>query len=239
MVAPPLLRAAAIALTLVPAVSAAAALDMVVMEARGLRLSPGQVISGGTPLVLEAGQQVTLMSQDGRVVKLRGPSSQAPAPQNPGPQADVQLAMRLLVTQQAARERAGAIRGGESRVPPDPWLIDIGVSGVRCLPPNTAPVLWRADGRGMAPVTIAPSDHSWRMEAQWGAGLDRLVLPSDVPLAMRGTYSVRLGAREVSLSLVEIPSAFTNDAMRAGYMMEIGCDAQAKALFARAGLVMK
>jgi len=208
--------------------------DMVVVEARGVRIALGQTIDGSAPLALESGQQVTLMAQDGRVFHLRGPSTAAPLPAETPALANVALAVRLMTTQQEARERAGVIRGGAARIPPDPWLIDVGASGVRCLPPGGAATLWRGErANALQPLKIAPADRSWRFEADWPASDERYAVPDAVPLMPRESYLVRLGPREVSLTFVELPRALANDAMRAGYMMEIGCDAQAKSLLAR------
>jgi hypothetical protein len=44
-----------------------------------------------------------------------------------------------------------------------------------------------------------------------------------------------MGDRELAITLVALPPSLQNDAMRAAFMMELGCDAQAKALMAQAG----
>jgi hypothetical protein len=230
-------RAAALLALTLAAVPAAAKIDMVVMEARGIKLQPGQVIDGSEKLVLADGQLVSLMTQDGKVVKVRGPNDKPPAPTDASATANVQLALALLVTQQASRERAGVIRGAGSMViPPEPWLVDVSSSGLRCLEPDSLITLWRPNSSDEQPLTIAPSDRSWQAKADWAAGSDRLGLPPNVPLRRRTTFVVKLGSREVTLTVISLPSGLTNDAMRASYMMEVGCDAQAKALFAKAGL---
>lgn len=222
------------------ALPAAAKIDMVVMEARGVKLQQGQVIDGSVNLTLTDGQQVSLMTQDGKVVKLRGPFDKPPAPAEAAAGANVQLALQLLVTQQSSRERAGVIRGGPGMVvPPEPWVVDVSDPGLRCLEADSTITLWRSDASTTQPVEVAPNDRSWKADADWQAGSDRLTLPHNVPLRRRTPYVVRLGGKEVNITLVSLPTTLTNDAMRASFMMENGCDAQAKALFAKAGLSAK
>ena len=219
------------------ALPAIAKVDMVVMEARGVKLQPGQVIDGSANLTLTDGQQVSLMTEDGRVVKVKGPSDKPPAPADAAAGANVQLALQLLVTQQSSRERAGVIRGGPGQVvPPEPWVVDVANPGLRCLEADSTITLWRADASATQSVEVAPNDRSGKANVDWQAGSDRLSLPHNVPLRRRTPYVVRLGGKEVNITLVSLPTTLTNDAMRASFMMENGCDAQAKALFAKAGL---
>jgi hypothetical protein len=230
---------AMIALAMMPR-PVVAKVDMVVMEARGIKLEAGQVIDGDAPLTLTDGQQVTLMTEDGTLVKLHGPFAKPPAPAQSAATANVKLALQLLVTQEAGRERAGVIRGGTAQlVPPDPSLVDVSVSGQRCLQADAPITLWRPNSATNQPLQMVPSDRSWRAQADWAAGLDRLSLPSNVPLRRRSNYVVKVGAKEVTLTLIAIPASLTNDAMRARFMMEAGCDGQAKALFAKAGLTAR
>jgi hypothetical protein len=202
----------------------AAKIDMVVMEARGVKLEQGQVIDGSEKLTLTDGQQVSLMTEDGTMVKVKGPFDKSPAPAAAATTPNVKLALQLLVTQENGRERAGVIRGGPALVvPPDPGLVDVSSNGLRCLDSGTSITFWRPDSRATQPLQVAPSDRSWKARADWEAGVDRLALPRTVPVRKRTTYVVKLGGKEeVTLTLIT--------------MMEAGCDGQAKALFAKAGL---
>jgi hypothetical protein len=208
------------------------AANLVVVEARGVDLRPGAEVDGDKPLILKEGQVVTLISATGRIVKLRGPSNQPPAPAQTGSTADVRGALQTLVTQELAdTSELGVIRGaGDDPVPPQPWLIDVTHDGNRCLPENRPIVFWRPGGGGAQTVSIAPYDRSWRARAQWQAGADRMTVASAVPLRTRSTYMIRLGDKEAAVTLIRIPAAVSNDAMRAAWMIEVGCVPQVKAL---------
>jgi len=230
-------RPLALASLMLAALPAAANIDMVVMEARGVKLQQGQVIDGSANLTLTDGQQVSLMMQDGRVIKVKGPFDKPPAPAEASATANVQLALQLLVTQQSSRERAGVIRGGSGLViPPDPWVVDVSSGGLRCLEADSEITLWRPDASSGVTLQVAPNDRSWKADATWAKGSDRLSLGHNVPVRRRTPYVVRIDDKDVNITLVSLPATLTNDAMRAAFMMDNGCDAQAKALFAKAGL---
>lgn len=219
------------------ALPAAAKIDMVVMEARGVKLQQGQVIDGSVNLTLTDGQQVSLMMQDGRMIKVKGPFDKPPAPAEATATANVQLALQLLVTQQSSRERAGVIRGGPGMViPPEPWVVDVSSGGLRCLEADSTITLWRPDASASVALEVAPNDRSWKADVTWEKGEDHLALPHNVPVRRRSPYVVRIDNKDVNITLVSLPTSLTNDAMKAAFMMENGCDAQAKALFRQAGI---
>jgi hypothetical protein len=212
------------------------AANLVVVEARGIKLVPGAQIDGSKPLALTDGQMVTLISPSGRIIKLSGPMNAPPAPEETGSSVDVHAALRTMVTQQlASSTELGVVRGATpDPVPPAPWLIDVTHDGNRCLPANHPIVFWRPGGGGAAEVTIAPYDRSWQASADWRADDDRLAIPSTVPLRSRSTYVIHLGKRESAVTLIVIPPVVDNDAMRAAWMIEAGCEPQVKALLKEA-----
>jgi hypothetical protein len=208
------------------------AATLIVAEARGIALAPGAEIDGAKPLELKDGQVVTLISPSGEIIKLHGPSNIAPAPAQGGSTTDVRGALRTLVTQELAdNSELGVVRGAaDDPIPPEPWLIDVTHDGTRCLPENAPIVFWRPNGGGAAPVSIAPFDRSWVARAEWRSGSDRMTIGAAVPLRARATYLIRVGGKETAVTLVMIPAAARNDAMRAAWMVEVGCVGQVKSL---------
>jgi hypothetical protein len=141
-----------------------------------------------------------------------------------------------MVTQNLARSsKVGVVRGaGDDVVPPEPWLIDVTHNGTRCLVEGSPVVFWRPGAGPSARLQVAPSDRSWRARADWPAGIDRLTMPPALPLHGRSSYVVNLGDKDVPITLVTVPSAASNDAMRAAFMMDAGCETQAQALLKQA-----
>ena len=231
-----------VAFALVFGGSPALAADMVVVESRGIDLKPGQTFDGSKPLVLKEGQQVTLISPAGKTIKLRGPTE----PQTIGlslgesggeTSLDIPAALNALMTQKLTRSATiGAVRsGGDEVAPSEPWLLDVTHGGHRCLPENGTVTFWRPTAVPVsARLVLTPSDRSWQAKAEWPAGSDRMVIPKTLPLRNGTTYLVTLGGKEAAITLITIPAAVSNDAMRVGWMMEAGCALQAQALLPRA-----
>ncbi len=210
----------------------AAAADLVVVTSRGVNLKAGQAVDGAQPLVLKEGQQVELIAPTGQLIKLHGPWDKPPIAQGAADAPDASAALKALLTANLARsESVGVVRGAPAQVvPPDPWLLDVTHVGIRCVPENRQVVFWRPNRGGAAAVTIEPYDRSWRARAQWPAGADRMAVPASLPLANRSTYIVGLNGKDIPITLVTVPAAASNDAMRAAWLMQQGCDAQAQAL---------
>ena len=212
--------------------SPVAAADLVVVEARGIALRPGQTVDGGKPLALQDGQQVVLISPAGKTIKVRGPWDKPPVDEADNATADVSAALRSMVTAQAARtDRLGVVRGAANLIiPPEPWLVDVTHAGNRCLPEGVPITFWRPGPTPAVQLVIAPSDRSWRARADWPAGADRLVMPPSVPLRQRASYVVSLAGKERGITLITIPAAVATAPVRVAWMNEAGCDAQAQAL---------
>ena len=77
---------------------------------------------------------------------------------------------------------------------------------------------------------VAPVDRSWKAEAKWPAGADRLSITTDVPMRGGETYVVSFNGVESAISMTLVPASLSNDAMRAAWMADKGCEAQAEAL---------
>ena len=219
-----------ISLGLTLAASAAWAADLVVLEARGVNLRPGQTIDSTRPLVLKQGQHVTLISPTGATLKLDGPYQKAPDADQ-GRATTVSGALALLVTQRQARiGEVGTTRGTAPNVLPQPWLLDASHSGNGCLLENRTPVFWRPDAKAAARLTVTPIDRSWKAVATWPAGQNRLAITTDVPMQGGETYVIVFNDEEFAISMTLLPATLTNDDMRAAWMAEKGCEAQAEAL---------
>jgi len=210
--------------------AAAHAANLIVVEARGVALKPGQTIDDTKPLMLKEGQHVTLIAPTGATFKLDGPYNKAPA----ADQGAVPIGTRLaaLITQNQARTgEVGTTRGTAPLVKlPNPWLFDISRNGTVCLEEGKAPVFWRPDVAKAGTLSVQPADKSWKAQANWPAGTDRITVATNVPIHGDATYLVALDGNETALAVSSVPAVLNNDSMRAAWMVEKGCDAQAEAL---------
>jgi hypothetical protein len=208
----------------------ARAADLVVLEARGINLRPGQVWDSARPLALRQGQHVTLISPAGATLKLDGPYGKPPAADE-GRGVPVANALSLLVTQRQARlGEVGTTRGAAPSNLPDPWVLDASRAGTVCLRENSEAVLWRPDPSRDAELVVTPADRSWKTGARWPAGADRIKIAA--PAVIRGgtTYLVSLDGAQSGMKVESVPASLGNDSMRAAWLAGKGCEAQARAL---------
>ncbi len=213
------------------ACGAADAAQLVVVEARGIALNPGTVIDPSKPLVLKQGQHVTLISDSGATLNLDGPYNKPPA-LGAGQGVTLAATLKGLATEQNARlSEVGTTRGATPAPPlPAAWVIDASRNGSVCLQEGETPVFWRPLTKDTAAVVIMPADRSWRAEANWPAGVDRISPPEFVAVHGDAAYFISLGDVESAITVNTVPAALTNDDMRAAWMAHEGCDRQAEAL---------
>ena len=211
----------------------ATASELVVVEAKGIELAPGAKIDGAKVLVLTAGQRLTLIAADGRSLKLRGPYEEAPAPvQAVAGAANVGDALKNLMNQRVAGTAAlGVVRaGGEAAELPDPWVLDVSRSGARCVASDATPVLWGPRFAEATALAIEPADRSWRARGQWPAESDRFSLPARIPLADGRGYVFEIGGNAANVVIHRMPASFRDPLLQAAWMIEKGCNDQARAL---------
>jgi hypothetical protein len=216
------------AATLFAAGSAQAA-NLIVVEARAIALKPGTTIDSTKPLVLKQGQHVTLISEAGATLSIDGPYNQPPSAGGGGKSLGATLA--ALGTERNARTgEAGVTRNGGATQLPEPWLFDVTRSGNVCLQENTQPVFWRPDAKSASAIVVMPVDRSWKSRADWPAGRDRMTVTTDVPVHGGAAYVVTYGGADYALAVATVPASLANDDMRAAWMVQKGCEAQAEAL---------
>jgi len=216
------------------AVRAAAAGDYVVIEADGIRIPSGQSVPGAQPLKLEDGQAVTLLSENGQTLHIDGPSNAAPdsLAKGGGP-TDVPTAITALITENRARtSEVGVVRGENEVKLPDPWVIDVTHPGTSCVREGMPIVLWRGPPLNAATVAFAPKDRSWTVSGAWPANADRVTLPANMQLKDSWDYIIEISGHTAPVTVRLLPKSVNNDAMRAGYMREVGCGNQLNALLA-------
>lgn len=230
MIRPILFAGASFALIALGAGSAAAT-DLVVVEAHGVKLAAGASVDGSKPLSLQEGQDVTLLASTGQIVKLQGPSNATPDSQVKSGSGDEKSAVTALLTQQDARtSEVGVVRGEKTVKLPNPWVIDVTHPGTSCIVLGQPVVLWRSEDLSATSVSIAPADRSWNVAGQWPQGADQIQMPPNLPLKDQTSYVINVGGKPAPVTLRLIPKTVGNDLMRASWMSTVGCSNQASAL---------
>ncbi len=213
--------------SLVPA--AAWAAQLIVVEARGVGYAPGASVDSEKPITLKEGQHLTLVSESGATITLDGPYNQAPGA---GAVNGISLSMKLSALAGGGQRfsEVGTTRAAGAASLPSPWLVDASRSGPACVPDGETPVLWREAAAGPTEITITPDDQSWRATIEWPAGDDRLALVKSVPLHPGTTYYIDMNGERHAVSVIAVPATLSSDAMRAAWLSNKGCVAQAQAL---------
>jgi prepilin-type processing-associated H-X9-DG protein len=117
----------------------------------------GRKLADNEPIVLQAGDAITVLDQRGTRV-LRGAGSYTLA-QQAGPSKSGTFAV-LTRQRSAQRMRTGAVRAGDSGGPvtsPNLWYVDVGRSGTLCLANTDDVRLWRPTTEGQATYAIRPT----------------------------------------------------------------------------------
>ena len=217
-------------LALLVGTATAHAASLVVVEARGIALRPGATLDSARVLQLKQGQHVTFITDTGSTLKLDGPYN-APPLASGGGGVNLSQTLRALVSQRETRRgEYGTTRGTVVAALPEPWLLDASHSGNGCLLENRTPMFWRPDAGAATKLSVAPIDRSWKAVATWPAGQSRLAITTDVPMQGGETYVIVLNGEEFAITMALLPAALTNDDMRAAWMANRGCEAQAEAL---------
>ena len=209
----------------------ASAEDMVVVSARGIGLKPGTKVDAAKPLVLAEGQHVTLVAVNGLTLKLDGPFDKPPSQASGGGSGGTALA--ALVTQQGARTvEVGVTRaGGTVARLPDPWVLDVSRTGTVCLLDGHPAVFWRPSSGKDSVLSLMPADRSWKAETVWPAGSDRLEASGDIAVHADSVFFIAFDAGdEAAVTVNAVPANLASDPMRAAWLADQGCEAQAEAL---------
>jgi len=230
---------AALSLTLLAViVTPTRAETLVVMEARGVNLKAGAQIDGNQVVTLKEGERLTLIRSDGTVLTLRGPFNKTPAPPTAAA-SDPKQALAALVNTRAARTSSvGVIRAGEEAMPlPEPWLVDLSRSGMRCMIEEQTVTFWRPDANQEARFTLVPSDRSYKADFVWPRGAARLLASKLEFKNEFNFFTIQQAGQEFALQLMTIPKSIAEGdrVILIAWLLEKGCAQQADALLRQLG----
>ncbi|HEY0129804.1 MAG TPA: hypothetical protein VGB57_00250, partial [Allosphingosinicella sp.] len=208
-----LMAAAAAALLAAPAASMAAPLVVRSAGPSAKSYPPGRAVGENTPVVLKAGDVVTVLAPSGART-LRGPGTFKVAGGGAAPAFN-------------ARSRFSAMRGPE--VPPSPglWDVDVSKSGNFCLADPAQVILWRPAAAAEATLQVIPATGAGQPVA-WPAG--RLVQrwPQQLPIADDAEYSLKWAdaGEPTRLRFKTLAAVGDDPTILAKALIDNGCQAQ-------------
>ncbi len=221
--------AAALAL-LVAASSATRAGELVVIASTDAEIGIGTMLDGSRAIQLAEGNSITLVSADGRTLKLRGPYLGRPDPVSSTGGNDLLEALSAIVKPIERDVSAAGIMRSSLYAPKQPWVIDSGQSGAHCVLPGRPALLWRPIAIGAASATLKAA--GGEAGITWRDGSYTAPWPVALPLADGATYRLEfaVSGKTQRLSIHQLPGDLDSDVSRAVWMHAQGCTAQAKAL---------
>ena len=225
--------------------SAVRAGELVVIASTDSEFGVGSVLDGARAIQVADGQSVTLVSSDGRTLKLRGPYSGRPDPAPDTGDSGLLDALADIVKPTKKDVSTAGIMRSTLYAPKQPWVIDSGQSGAHCVLPGRPVLLWRPIAVGAASAALkADADPSGgqsgdpaggQADVTWRDGGYTAPWPAGLPLADGATYQLEFAVtgKTQRLSIHQVPGELDSDVSRAVWMHAKGCTAQAKALLGK------
>lgn len=217
--------------------------QLVVIDSSSPQYTAGQVIDGNQKLSLASGSRITVVGDDGKVIKLEGPFAgvvgTASDAGGAGGVVVVEAISKLFSGETPESGALGTFRGVRGPSPmgtkaPDVWAIDVSQSETQCVPGGMVPTLWRSQASRELTIAVEYLGSKTGALVQFPAGVEVVAWPAQVPLQDGGRYSIR-DANDTwrsGLTLRVIPVDQTSTIARAAWMAENGCAAQARTLIA-------
>ena len=211
---------------------------LVVMESKAASVRVGQTLDAAAPIVLKAGEGLSLISQDGKIIKLTGPHSGPPIARGAVAASDSKQALAAMLSSRDARTSSvGVFRSVKPAAKPtNPWWVDISsAASSRCAQTGQAVYLWRQDARRSEPVSVLGDKLTWLADTQWKEGEHGLlVTPPKTNLSEAVAMTVRLGEGNSEFSMSWIPAEINDPVVLIAWMREKGCQSQADILLNQA-----
>ena len=186
----------------------------------------GKKVGDNDRVVLESGDQVTILNKSGTRV-LRGPGTFRAGARG----ASTRVRFAELTRQRSAlRVRTGAARAGDGEVTnPNLWYVDVTQSGTLCATSLDRITMWRPKTEGEETYIIRPSDSDYHHHVTFGDGvMVRGVSDERLPLGEGNEYRISgpdgSAAVTVNFKLIEAPDG--EPEALADTLIENGCTVQ-------------
>ena len=214
-------------------ISAARADDsaLVVMDATNLPYHAGDQIPANQQLSLNAGQSISLIASDGRVISVKGPYAGPPAP-SAQTQASNIGQMLLPLVQQAGTETAtpGVIRGNDT-AGFDAWVIDTSQSGDVCVSLDQEYDFYRPDKSTAETITLAPASGGTPVNVDFASGISRVSVPDAMTFQDGTQYKISGPTGTATITVHTVPDGISpRSKIMAAWFFQKNCKAQGYAL---------
>ncbi len=208
--------------------------NVVVVESTTSALEVGQLLDDSQPVTVPQGSSVTLIGEDGTIIRLEGPYTGAAA-QSASTVRNPELVgtiSRLVRDEMADGISLGGIRRADLAGTPGVNEIDVSRSSRHCLIPGQPVSLWRAKGVRSSSFVIRDSVTNSTTAVRFGDGAATTPWPADLDLRDNSTYWLwdehQASAKTLTLRL--LVTHRSRDLGEVARLAEMGCTRQARAL---------
>ncbi len=225
-----------LAVALITAFSASlvTAAELVVISSTSKDFKVGQIVNSSDVIDLTGDAMLTLISENGKVIILKGPHSGPPSVEE-ATDKKVSLipSLKKLITGEKTESKSlGVVRSiGGAALPQDPWAIIAGKAGKYCITLSKPVTLWRSNSLKTSKLVLLNTTTKKEVKTVWHAGQNTLFWPRLQPLIDGATYRVDLpGETSLPKITLAIVPKFPTTAHAAVWMAENGCAKQAARL---------
>lgn len=211
---------------------AALAAEIVIIESTVPGIEAGSIVADTDAITVPAGELIVIVEEDGSSRTIEGPFKGAigSAGEAAGGGLIANLG-KLVQDREKSRQVLGAIRAAPGQIAPEVFLVDVGRSGIACVPDGEMVTLWRPETLGMeTEFTLEAATGTASTRVLWPENVQTLDWPGDLAAKDGAVYRARLMAapRPAEITLRRIPAELASDAERIAWMIEAGCRRQAR-----------
>lgn len=214
--------------------SPATAAELVVIASSIPGFTVGQIVASSKEIQLPPEASVTLISEAGKIISLKGPRQGSMGVKEPEakPSGLITSISDIFAREKTESASLGAVRGvrlgGRPNTPDDPWAINVSKSGQYCVSLTQSVALWRPDSRRNSRLILTNIDNDKEVRTVWHPGQRLLYWPRLMRLVSGATYRANLSTQDqlTRLTIRLIPDLPT-PAHSAVWMATHGCMGQA------------
>jgi hypothetical protein len=226
------------ALVVCASFTAAEAAEIAVIESTSARYVAGQTLDAAVPITLAAGESLTIVTEDARLIRIEGPHSGPAVGPAPDPSAVRRALTQLIVEERPAVGGIGGVRAGEfepqgADTRSDPWLLHAERSGDQCVLGGASIGVWRENASDAFVTEVSISLAESSTQIRWNAGEQRAAWPAQTAPVDDAVYLLRPSGslRSVPIRLhLLAPDLADSGLATAAWLAAKGCIEQARVL---------
>ncbi len=209
----------------------AVAAELVVVSSTISEIRVGKIVNSSNDFTLPEGSVITLISESGKAITLKGPRSGPIVVEAPDSASSslVPAISNIFSGKKTETSSLGVMRSALApKVPDDPWAIIAIKTGKYCVTKLKPVILWRPVNTKTSRLIMTNIESGKEVKTVWHTGQPTLHWPRLLPLVDKATYRVDLSGenRPARLTIILVPD-LPSIAHAAAWMSKQGCLQQA------------